>query len=60
MALQLAGMIVDANLAACVNIVPGLTSIYRWQGKREQGTEELLMIKTTTDCFPALQALVIE
>jgi len=59
-ALQLANTIVDAGLAACVNIVPGLTSIYRWQGKREQGTEELLMIKTTADCFPMLQALVVE
>ena len=54
-ALAMAGSIIDAELAACVNIVPGLTSIYRWQGKRQQGTEELLLIKTTTEAYPALE-----
>jgi len=54
-ATTMANSIIDANLAACVNIIPNLTSIYRWQGKRQQGTEELLLIKTTADTYPALE-----
>ena len=60
MALQLANSLIDEKLAACINILPGLTSIYRWQGKRETGTEELLMIKTTQDNYPTLQARIEE
>ena len=54
-AISMANSIIDANLAACVNIIPGLTSIYRWKGKRQQGTEELLLIKTTSDAYPELE-----
>lgn len=54
-ALTMAEDIIDAGLAACVNIVPGLTSIYRWQGQRKQGSEELLLIKTTTEAYAALE-----
>jgi len=38
--------LVEEQLAACVNRIPGLTSIYRWQGKIETDAEELLVIKT--------------
>jgi periplasmic divalent cation tolerance protein len=55
-AVQLANTVIDEALAACVNILPGLTSIYHWKGKRESGTEELLMIKTRTASYPALEA----
>jgi len=54
-AMTIADSIVDAGLAACVNIIPGLTSIYRWQGKRQQGTEELLLIKTSANTYSALE-----
>ena len=54
-AMTMADAIIDAGLAACVNIVPGLISIYRWQGERQQGTEELLLIKTSADAYPALE-----
>lgn len=57
-AVELANNLVDEALAACINIVPGLTSIYHWRGKRETGTEELLMIKTTRKQYPALQARI--
>lgn len=57
-ALGLANTLIDEALAACINILPGLTSIYHWKGKRETGTEELLMIKTTRDTYPALEARI--
>lgn len=43
----LAGELVQAGLAACVNILPGVQSIYRWQGKIERDDEALMVIKTT-------------
>lgn len=43
----LARELVERRLAACVNIVGGVTSIYRWQGRVEQEGEQLLVIKTT-------------
>jgi periplasmic divalent cation tolerance protein len=48
---KIAGALVDAGLAACVNIVPGLRSIYRWQGKTCDEEELLLLIKTTAERF---------
>ena len=51
---QLASLLIDQRLAACINIVPGLTSIYRWQGKVEKDTEVLLLIKTTQDRYAAV------
>ena len=43
---SIARNLIDNRLAACVNVVPGLLSYYRWQGKVENDTELLLMIKT--------------
>jgi periplasmic divalent cation tolerance protein len=43
---KLAGKIVTARLAACVNIVPQVQSIYWWQGKRQNDRESLLIVKT--------------
>ena len=59
-ALLLANTLIDEALAGCINIVPGLTSIYHWKGKRETGTEELLMMKTTRERYPALEARIGE
>ncbi|MEN8176340.1 MAG: divalent-cation tolerance protein CutA [Pseudomonadota bacterium] len=47
--------LVSEGLAACVNLVPSLTSIYRWQGKIERADEVLLIIKTTRDGYAALE-----
>lgn len=50
--------LVGERLAACVNLVPGLTSIYRWQGKLQQDAEVLLVIKSRHDRFDALSAAI--
>lgn len=54
----LAKTLVEERLAACVNIVPGLTSVYRWQGKVVEDQELLLLVKTTTHAFPRLKERV--
>ena len=41
--------IVESRLAACVNIIPSVESIYRWEGKIETGNEILLIAKTEAD-----------
>jgi len=48
---KIANHLVEHQLAACVNIIPRLESVYRWQGKVETGTEWLLLIKTSADKF---------
>jgi len=54
-AAALARALVEARLAACGNVVPGLRSIYRWQGQVEDQPEVLLVLKTTREWFPALR-----
>jgi periplasmic divalent cation tolerance protein len=46
--------IVDARLAACVNVLPAMDSIYRWEGRVEQETERQLLLKTSTERLPEL------
>jgi periplasmic divalent cation tolerance protein len=53
-AARLARMLVERRLAACVNILPPIRSIYRWQGKIEDATEWLLIIKTSRPRFEEL------
>jgi len=55
----LARALVEARLAACGNVVPGLRSIYRWEGKVEDEAEALLLLKTTRDRFEALREEVL-
>ena len=55
---SLASALVDARQAACVNVLPGLTSVYRWQGEVQQDAECLLLIKTRRDRFEELCSFV--
>lgn len=57
-AASLASQLVERGLAACVNIVPGVRSIYRWQGRIEDDAECLLVIKTTAARADDLRAAV--
>jgi len=57
---KIARHLVEQQLAACVNIVPRIESIYRWQGKVESNREWLLLIKTTAERFPQVRDAVRE
>ncbi|GAB5389675.1 MAG: divalent-cation tolerance protein CutA [Alphaproteobacteria bacterium] len=51
---RLAEIAVDGQLAACANILPGMRSVYRWQGKIERSAEVVLLLKTTPEAAPEL------
>ena len=52
---RIAQELVEQRLAACVNIVPQIESVYRWQGEVESATEWLLVIKTTAEASKRLR-----
>jgi len=54
-ATRLADMLVGAHLAACVQILPEMESVYRWQGRIERQSEVLLLAKTTREKFEELE-----
>lgn len=56
---RIARNLVESRLAACVNILSSIESIYRWQGQVETAQEILLFIKTTAERFPELQERII-
>jgi periplasmic divalent cation tolerance protein len=56
---RIARMLVEQRLAACVNVVSGVVSVYRWQGAVERADEWLLVMKTSSDMLePLREALV--
>jgi periplasmic divalent cation tolerance protein len=57
---KIAQHLVEQQLAACVNIVPQIESVYRWHGKVESSREWLLVIKTVVDKFPAVRDAIRE
>ena len=55
---RMAHSLVENHAAACVNILPGCHSVYRWQGKIESASEVPLLIKTTRAAYPRLEELI--
>ena len=56
---RIARALVERGLAACVNVVPGVVSIYRWKGQIEREGELLLVIKTRTERIEALREALV-
>jgi periplasmic divalent cation tolerance protein len=56
----IATVLVEEQLAACVNIVPGVTSVYAWKGNISEDGEQQLVIKTSTSKVAALEARLRE
>jgi periplasmic divalent cation tolerance protein len=59
-AAEVARVLVEEQLAACVNLVPAIRSIYRWQGAVEDASETLAIIKTTRPGYDALAQRLVE
>lgn len=59
-ALAIGNALIEARLAACVNLLPPIQSIYRWQGDVETAQEILLLIKTTQERFPGVRNRITE
>jgi periplasmic divalent cation tolerance protein len=57
---KIANSLVERKLAACVNLVPNVESIYRWQGKIENAAEWLLIIKTNSNAFARVRDAINE
>ena len=57
-AVKIAEALLDQRLAACINFVPALTSLYWWKGRKETATEVLLLIKTRKSAFRKLEQLI--
>ena len=55
---KIAQVLVETELAACVQILPPMTSVYRWQGQVEKATEHLLLIKTLRTSYAAVEAAI--
>src|SRR6185369_5976700 len=56
---RLASAALDRHLIACANLVPKIESHYWWKGRKERGTETLLVLKTTAPCLRRLQKLIV-
>jgi periplasmic divalent cation tolerance protein len=57
---KIARLLVNEKKAACVNIVPGVDSLFRWKGKIDSAHESLLFVKTRASLFPEIISLVKE
>jgi periplasmic divalent cation tolerance protein len=55
---RIADRLLEQRLAACINILPGVQSFYRWQGSIESASEVLLLIKTRSALISEVQATI--
>jgi periplasmic divalent cation tolerance protein len=60
LAVTIARALVETRLAACANIIKGIRSIYSWQGRIEDDTEVLMIVKTRRELFDSLKSKVKE
>lgn len=56
---KIANALVEKKLAACVNLLPGITSVYQWQGNLEKSQEYLLIIKSKSKLFDNLEKAIL-
>lgn len=59
-AASIAQTLLDRKLAACVNVLPGVKSFFNWKGVSETAEEHLLLIKTLSSAYPAVERAVLE
>jgi periplasmic divalent cation tolerance protein len=57
-AFNLARELVKLRLVACANVLPAVTSFYRWEGHDEEASEHPLLLKTTARCYPRLESAI--
>ena len=57
---KIALLLITGKVAACVNILPGITSIYLWQQQIESAQEHLLLIKANKSCYQAIEKTISE
>ncbi len=57
---RIAGLLVSENLAACVTLTPPVTSVFHWQGQRENATEVLLLIKAAAANYGQIERRILE
>lgn len=57
---QIGTLLVERQLVACVNLLPGAESVYRWRGKVESASEVMALFKTTEALFPAFETTLSE
>jgi periplasmic divalent cation tolerance protein len=55
---RLAGVLIEKRLAACVNILAPCLSVYRWKNDLQRDEEHPMLIKTTSECYPALEEAI--
>ena len=55
---RIAQHLVEYRLAACVNVIPGIISVYRWQGRVETGSEALMKIKATAGSYRKIETAI--
>jgi periplasmic divalent cation tolerance protein len=55
---EIADLLLEKKLAACVNIIPGMKSLYKWKGKIEETEEIIIIIKTISSAFKDIEALL--